>query len=139
MKLTNLQSLIRHDFDLTHFICIKVGHFYWILGGASVISDYSYKKQKKTSMFSLKKESWIEGPDLPKIVITSMVNNIMDYICITALNRTSVIFIGIGESMQEVLLMILQKILGFNWKIHPKRLDGAHLLQHMKKTINSKY
>ena len=52
-------------------------------------------------MFSLKKESWIEGPDLPKTVISSIKRNM---VCITALNRTSAIFIGMGESKQEVLL-----------------------------------
>ena len=75
MKITDLQSVIRHDFDFTHCACIKFGHFYWILGGTSGISfdELSLKNQEKTSMFSLKKESWIEGPDLPKTVIDSMV------------------------------------------------------------------
>ena len=93
MKITDLQSLIRHDFDLTHCVCIKVGHFYWILGGASGFivegSSQNWKHQEKTSVFSLKKESWIEGPDLPKKVIASLAY----MVCITALNRTSVLFV----------------------------------------------
>ena len=119
MKITDLQSLIRHDFDLTHCVCITVGHFYWILGGDSVISDQnSFKNQEKTSMFSLKKESWIEGPDLPKTVINPMV----DDFCITALNRTSAIFIGIGQSKQEVLLYDFAKDSWFQLEDTPKKI-----------------
>jgi hypothetical protein len=59
--------------------------------------------QEKTSLFSLKKEAWIEGPDLlPMIVIKSMDDNIR--YCVTALNRTSTLFLGLGKSSKEVLL-----------------------------------
>ena len=133
MKIAGLQSLIRHNFDLTHCACIKVGHFYWILGGASVISDHSFKNQEKTSMFSLKKESWIEGPDLPKIVIISMVNNMWGYVCITALNRTSAIFIGVGQSMQEVLLYDFAKDSWFQLEDMPKKIHwGTSSSAHEK-------
>ena len=73
-------------------------------------------------MFSLKKESWIEGPDLPKIVITSMVDNMLGYVCITALNRTSAIFIGVGQSMQEVLLYDFAKDSWFQLEDTPKKI-----------------
>ena len=134
MKITDLQSLIRHDFDLTHCVCIIVGHFYWILGGDSVISDQnSFKNQEKTSMFSLKKESWIEGPDLPKIVITSMVENMLGYVCITALNRTSAIFIGVGQSMQKVLLYDFAKDSWFQLEDTPKKIQwGTSSSAHEK-------
>ena len=73
-------------------------------------------------MFSLKKESWIEGPDLPKIVITSMVENMLGYVCITALNRTSAIFIGMGESKQEVLLYDFTNDSWFQLEDTPKKI-----------------
>ena len=120
MKITDLQSLIRHDFDLTHCVCIKVGHFFWILGGASDISDFNSFNQEKTSMFSLKKELWIEGPDLPKTVIDSMVNR---RVCITALNRTSALFIGMGESKQEVLVYDFAKDSWFQLEGTPKKIQ----------------
>ena len=50
----------------------------------------------------MKKESWIEGPDLPKSVIAKIASSTL--MCVTALNRTSALFIGIGESMKEVIL-----------------------------------
>ena len=55
-------------------------------------------------MFSLKKELWIEGPDLPVHVIDSIQEGGPSSVCATALNRTSVLFIGIGESKQEMLV-----------------------------------
>ena len=70
-------------------------------------------------MFSLKKESWIEGPDLPKTVIDSMENTM---VCITALNRTSALFIGMGNSMQEVLLYDFAKDSWFQLKDTPKKI-----------------
>ena len=50
----------------------------------------------------MKKESWIEGPDLPKSIIDTIVSSKM--MCVTALNRTSTLFIGIGTSKREVIL-----------------------------------
>ena len=50
----------------------------------------------------MKKEAWIEGPDLPKNVIAKIASSTL--MCITALNRTSALFIGIGESTEEMLL-----------------------------------
>ena len=70
-------------------------------------------------MFSLKKESWIEGPDLPKTVISSIKRNM---VCITALNRTSAIFIGVGQSMQEVLLYDFAKDSWFQLEDTPKKI-----------------
>ena len=50
----------------------------------------------------MKKESWIEGPDLPKNVTVKIASSRL--MCVTALNRTSTLFIGIGESMKKVIL-----------------------------------
>ena len=55
----------------------------------------------------MKKESWIEGPELPKRVIATIASSKM--MCVTALNRTSTLFIGIGVSMQEVILYDFEK------------------------------
>ena len=65
-----------------------------------------WKRQEKTTIFSLKKESWIEGPDLPETVTDSLADPNYGFTayCITALNRTSTLFIGMGWSKQEVLL-----------------------------------
>ena len=71
-------------------------------------------------MFSLKKESWIEGPEMPKTVIASTVKD--KNVCITALNRTSVLFIGMGQSMQEVLLYDFAKDSWFQLKDTPKKI-----------------
>ena len=45
---------------------------------------------------------WIEGPDLPVRVIRPIQEGLA--VCVTALNRTSALFIGIGESTEEMLL-----------------------------------
>ena len=45
---------------------------------------------------------WIEGPDLPVRVIRSIQEGLA--VCVTALDRTSALFIGIGESTEEMLL-----------------------------------
>ena len=49
----------------------------------------------------MKKETWIEGPDLPKNVMAKIASSKL--MCVTALNRTSVLFIVIIESRQEML------------------------------------
>ena len=57
--------------------------------------------QEKTSVFSLKRGLWFDGPDLPDIITVSYTstNNIF---CATGLNRISAIFIGVGKSMKGV-------------------------------------
>ena len=79
----------------------------------------SWKMQKKTSMFSLKKESWIVGPALPEKVINSLTN----MVCITALNRTSALFIGMGQSRNEVLLYDFAKNSWFQLEDTPKKIE----------------
>ena len=70
-------------------------------------------------MFSLKKESWIDGPDLPKKVIASLAY----MVCITALNRTSVLFVGMGKSRKEVLLYDFTKDYWFQLEDTPKKIE----------------
>ena len=85
-----------------------MGHYYWILGGKKVIewnkrdpNKNMFADQQKTSVFSMKKGLWFDGPDLPDIITTSyaMTNTIF---CATGLNRTSGIFIGVGSSRKAV-------------------------------------
>ena len=66
----------------------------------------------------MKKESWIEGPDLPKKVIDSLVS-----VCITALNRTSALFIGMGQSRDKVLLYDFAKDSWFQLEDTPKKIE----------------
>ena len=103
------------------FVHIKVGHFYWIFGGDYLHEHISiWADQEKTSLFSLKKEMWIEGPDLPVHVIDSIQKGGASSVCVTALNRTSVLFIGIGESKQEMLFFDFEKDSWIEFKSFPK-------------------
>ena len=60
-----------------------------------------FADQEKTSVFSMKRGLWFNGPDLPDIITASytMTNTIFGA---TGLNRTSGIFIGVGTSMKGV-------------------------------------
>ena len=82
---------------------MKVGHFYWIFGGDYIHFDNNWRQQEKTSVFSLKKEIWIEGPELPVRVIDSIQKGGSSSVCVTSLNRTSALFIAIIEYRQEML------------------------------------
>ena len=55
--------------------------------------------QEKTSLFSLRREKWFNGPDLHKDLINST-----DMYCVTSLNQTNTIFIGVGGSTRGVIL-----------------------------------
>ena len=50
-----------------------------------------FTDQEKTSIFSMKRGLWFNGPDLPEIIAVSDT-----MYCATGLNRTSAIFIGVG-------------------------------------------
>ena len=59
-----------------------------------------FADQEKTSVFSMKRRRWFDGPDLPDIItVPIMADNVF---CATGLNRTSGIFIGVGTSMKGV-------------------------------------
>ena len=59
--------------------------------------------QEKTSVFSLKRGLWFDGPDLPDIITVSYTET-HNIFCATGLNRTSGIFIGVGTSRKGVAL-----------------------------------
>ena len=56
--------------------------------------------QRKTSVFSLKRELWFNGPDVPDPLIADHDLNYKNY-CATGVNRTSAIFIGIGKKLMK--------------------------------------
>ena len=53
-------------------------------------------------MFSLRRKVWFDGPNLPEAILKAYDTN--SQYCLTSLNRTSVIFIGVGETMKGVIL-----------------------------------
>ena len=57
---------------------------------------------------------------MPETAIASMVNE--KNVCLTALNQTSVLFIGMGQSMQEVLLYDFAKDSWFQLEDTPKKI-----------------
>ena len=85
-------------------------------------------------MFSLKKEYWIEGPDLPKSVIAKIASSTL--MCVTALNRTSVLFIGIGESMKEVILYDFEKDSWIQLEDTPKTIQWCSSSSAHEKDYN---
>ena len=60
-----------------------------------------FADQEKTSVFSMKRGLWFDGPDLPDIIMVSYTET-HNIFCATGLNRTSSIFIGVGKSMKGV-------------------------------------
>ena len=77
-------------------IGVHVGHYFWIFGGLSWHDlgplDMSYfgKVQIKSSLWSLNRDVWINGPEIPEGLIK-------DYPCATALNDTFAIIININS------------------------------------------
>ena len=69
----------------------------------------------------MKKETWIEGPDLPKNVIARLGSS--TFMCVTALNRTSTLFLGIGESLQEALMYDFEKDSWVQMEDTPKKIQ----------------
>ena len=55
----------------------------------------------KTSVFSLRKQKWFHGPNLPEEILTTYGTAAM--YCVTSLNRTSTIFIGVNGTMKGVI------------------------------------
>ena len=58
--------------------------------------------QKKTSIFSLRRKVWFDGPNLPEAILNTYDTNSL--YCLTSLSQTTVIFIGVGETMKGVIL-----------------------------------
>ena len=69
-------------------IGVHVGHYFWIFGGKSWYN--LGPPQIKSSLWSLNREVWIDGPEIPEGLIK-------DYPCATALNDTFAIIININS------------------------------------------
>ena len=88
---------------LNPIIGVHVGHYFWILGGemdvqTSVQTPYSiesHKVQIKSSLWSLKRDVWINGPEIPEVLIK-------DSPCATAINDTFAIIININSYMNSI-------------------------------------
>ena len=71
-------------------IGVQVGHYFWILGGYNWQNPLdSFKVQTRSSLWSLKREIWINGPEVPEGLIK-------ENPCATALNARFAIIININ-------------------------------------------
>ena len=77
---------------------VRLGNLFWILGGFK--SDHntfgwnSWIPQEKTSIWTIEKEKWIQGPKIPLDLVMDSNN-----FCATANNSTFVMFIGMQDSV----------------------------------------
>ena len=84
-------------------IGVHVGHYFWILGGKSwlnlvshdVLLSGSYKVHIKSSLWSLKRDVWINGPEIPEGLIKYSP-------CATAINDTFAIIININSYTDSI-------------------------------------
>ena len=82
---------------------VHVGHYFWILGGRSWLNlvshdlmlSGSYKVHTKSSLWSLKRDVWINGPEIPEGLIK-------DSPCATAINDTFAIIININSFTDRI-------------------------------------
>ena len=74
-------------------IGVHVGHYFWIFGGEMDVQ--SHKVQIKSSLWSLKRDVWINGPEIPEVLIK-------DSPCATAINDTFAIIININSYTNSI-------------------------------------
>ena len=78
-----------------------MGHYFWILGGEIVVLtteetlQFIRKVQIKSSLWSLKRDVWINGPEIPEVLIK-------DSPCATTINDTFVIIININSNTNSI-------------------------------------
>ena len=90
---TNIPNI--HDPRGSKVHGLRVGKYFWIFGGVMPNPNPRHKPfiaQYDTSLWHIKKESWISGPKLPEKIAEFPIG-----VCATALNSTTVVFI-IGQS-----------------------------------------
>ena len=77
---------------------VRLGNGFWILGGFKSDSNSfvwsSWIPQEKTSIWTIEKEKWIQGPKIPLFLV--MEDNTF---CATAINSRFVMFIGMQNSV----------------------------------------
>ena len=80
-------------------IGVHVGHYFWIFGGEidvqTPVKTFSNKVQIKSSLWSLKRDVWINGPEIPEVLIK-------DSPCATAINDTFAIIININSYTDSI-------------------------------------
>ena len=80
-------------------IGVHVGHYFWIFGGEidvqTPVKTFSNKVQIKSSLWSLKRDVWINGPEIPEGLIKYSP-------CATAINDTFAIIININSYTDSI-------------------------------------
>ena len=97
-----------HLLQNNFLLITKVGHNYWVLGGLykegwNLVEYY----QQKTSIFSLRRKVWFDGPYLHKTILKTYATNSL--YCVTSLNQTTAIFFGVDETMKGIILYDFEK------------------------------
>ena len=70
---------------------VRLGNYFWILGGFGG-DNSAWIPQEKTSIWTIEKEKWIQGPKVPILLLHGV-------FCATAINSTFVMFIGMLDSI----------------------------------------
>ena len=78
---------------------VHVGHYFWIFKGYAEFHSMnhydSHKLEIKSSLWSLKKDTWINGPEIPEGLIRESP-------CATAINDTFAIIININSYADSI-------------------------------------
>ena len=78
---------------------VHVGHYFWIFKGYADMQSMNYyeshKVKSKSSLWSLKRDIWINGPEIPEGLIKYSP-------CATAINDTFAIIININSFMDSI-------------------------------------
>ena len=86
------------------------------MGGSSITEDsIEYSVLPKTSLWVIRKATWINGPKLPQFLLQ------YDLYCATAVNSTTVLFFFIGEN--GISKVITYNIIHNIWTILPQELS----------------
>ena len=82
-------------------IGVHVGHYFWIFGGHNwQFGPFeNFKVQNRSSLWSLKREIWINGPEIPEGLIK-------ENPCATALNDTFAVIINISSSTDIIPVLV---------------------------------
>ena len=70
---------------------MRLGNYFWILGGFGG-DNSAWIPQEKTSIWTIEKEKWIQGPKVPILLLHGV-------FCATAINSTFVMFIVMLDSI----------------------------------------
>ena len=66
---------------------VRVGDYFWILGGRNLSICPSWFSQRETKLWNIKKSVWTDGPELPKSIW-------MYHTSASAINSSHVVFVG---------------------------------------------